>query len=583
MTSLLLNNPTTGASFEAPRALSNQGLENLTAFSRLLGYVRYFHPSDQAARISWEAFAVSGVRYVEDCADTPALLEALRELFRPIAPTVQILPRAQRAPDPRLTEPATDLKVVTWQHYGAGQVAQPQSVYQSHRIWLEATAANAPGVVVNPAEPFLANLGSGLAAAVPQALYADAHGTLPHSEQPEDTAAHDIVYSGNDRATRLAAVALGWNILQHFYPYFDLVNVDWLRELPKALAAAASDPDEAAFLKSLRRLVAALHDGHGKVNHDCERDFRTLPIAWKWIEDDLVIVSVMPDLTASDIRIGDVVATIDGRPSAEAIEDLEQLVSAARPPWKRLAAMAWLTLGAAGTSVRLGLVRGGAQVREVELFRNYMLIPYAGGEARPPITAELKQGIQYFDLTRGTDAELEAALPQLAAASGVIFDLRGYPKGSTKFLRHLSAAPLSSPMWQIPLVSKPDRPDPVYLAERWRLEPLLPRITGKVAVLTDERAISYAETVLGIIEAYRLAEIVGSTTAGTNGNIIICTLPGGYRVVWTGMRVLKHDGSEHHGIGIRPTAPASQTLKGISEGRDEVLERAVDVISARLD
>jgi C-terminal processing protease CtpA/Prc len=212
-----------------------------------------------------------------------------------------------------------------------------------------------------------------------------------------------------------------------------------------------------------------------------------------------------------------------------------------------------------------------------------MFMIYAEGETRPPITAELKQGIQYFDLTRGTDAELEAALPQLAAARGVIFDLRGYPKGSTKFLRHLSEVPLSSPMWQIPLVSKPDRPDQVYIAERWRLEPLLPLITGKVAILTDERAISFAETVLGIIEAYKLAEIVGSTTAGTNGNIVIYTLPGGYRVVWTGLRVLKHDGSEHHGIGIRPTVPASRTLKGISEGRDEVLERAVDVICARLD
>ena len=31
---------------EPPRPLSDRGLENLAAFTRLLGYVRFFHPSD---------------------------------------------------------------------------------------------------------------------------------------------------------------------------------------------------------------------------------------------------------------------------------------------------------------------------------------------------------------------------------------------------------------------------------------------------------------------------------------------------------------------------------------------------------
>ena len=35
-----------------PRALTPRGLENLTAFARLFGYVRHFHPSDEAAAAS---------------------------------------------------------------------------------------------------------------------------------------------------------------------------------------------------------------------------------------------------------------------------------------------------------------------------------------------------------------------------------------------------------------------------------------------------------------------------------------------------------------------------------------------------
>jgi hypothetical protein len=55
-------------------------------------------------------------------------------------------------------------------------------------------------------------------------------------------------------------------------------------------------------------------------------------------------------------------------------------------------------------------------------------------------------------------------------------------------------------------------------------------------------------------------------------------LPGDFRIVWTGMKVLKHDGSQHHLIGIKPTVPAKRTIQGIIEGRDEFFEKALEII-----
>jgi hypothetical protein len=52
-------------------------------------------------------------------------------------------------------------------------------------------------------------------------------------------------------------------------------------------------------------------------------------------------------------------------------------------------------------------------------------------------------------------------------------------------------------------------------------------------------------------------------------------------VAWTGMRVVKHDGTQHHTIGIQPTIPYQRTIQGIREGRDELLEKAVEVINQR--
>jgi len=116
-----------------------------------------------------------------------------------------------------------------------------------------------------PRKPYLANLGGGIAALVPLALYVDEERTRPRVPKevrpPEPAKPLRFQPSGKDRATRLAAVAAAWNVGQHFYPYFDDVETDWPGALRRALKDAATDTDENAFLHTLLRLTAALQDG----------------------------------------------------------------------------------------------------------------------------------------------------------------------------------------------------------------------------------------------------------------------------------------------------------------------------------
>ena len=100
--------------------------------------------------------------------------------------------------------------------------------------------------------------------------------------------------------------------------------------------------------------------------------------------------------------------------------------------------------------------------------------------------------------------------------------------------------------------------------------------------LTDGRAISYAESVLGYVKDRKLATILGSTTAGANGNVVRFTVPGGFAVTFTGMRVTRHDGrTPHHLRGVEPDVPVRPTLAGVRGGRDEVLDRAVALIQGK--
>jgi len=155
--------------------------------------------------------------------------------------------------------------------------------------------------------------------------------------------------------------------------------------------------------------------------------------------------------------------------------------------------------------------------------------------------------------------------------------MRGYPQTITP-LQYLSQTPLDSEQWHVPVPSQPDRVNLPFTNESWTLSPLQPYLAARRVYLTDGRAVSFAETVSGMVEHYKLAEIVGAPTAGTNGNINYNDLPAGFRVSFTGMKVLKQDGSQYHGVGVHPTVPASRTRAGVAAGQDEVLLRGVEIV-----
>ena len=52
--------------------------------------------------------------------------------------------------------------------------------------------------------------------------------------------------------------------------------------------------------------------------------------------------------------------------------------------------------------------------------------------------------------------------------------------------------------------------------------------------------------------------------------------------MWTGMKVLKQDGSQHHLVGFKPDYPISRTIKAIKDGRDEYLEKAKEILQEKV-
>jgi C-terminal processing protease CtpA/Prc len=106
-----------------------------------------------------------------------------------------------------------------------------------------------------------------------------------------------------------------------------------------------------------------------------------------------------------------------------------------------------------------------------------------------------------------------------------------------------------------------------------------PRFAGRFAFLIDGRVLSAAESLIGVVEGERLGALVGGPTAGTNGGMDPFDVAGGHTLRWTGMDIRKKDGSPHLGVGIKPTVPVRRTLAGVIAGRDELLEKGIEVVS----
>jgi C-terminal processing protease CtpA/Prc len=429
-----------------------------------------------------------------------------------------------------------------------------------------------------PGEFRVKELGAGLACRFLLSLYSDSAGTLGRNEQyPYARLDSALVRSNLDSLTwenpalRLGDAIVAWNVFQHFYPYFDVVKTDWDSALTGALQEARADTSQEDFLFTLRHLVAQLRDGHGNVSHVLRLRKQFPPFRVEWIEDRVVVTSADDP---AQLKPGDIVLSVDSAPAESAVRRSEDYISGS-PQWRRWRALLAFGVGEPGTSIQLEVMRGDS-IFHLALPRRPQVFPPAPSGA----PRQLRKGIWYVDLSNVAMPEIEKKMSVLARARGVVFDLRGYPNSNHAVIQHLLTRPDTARGWMsIAIRTTPDRESVAsWDTFGWNLSPRKPHIGGKVVFLTDSRAISYAESFMGFIEGNRLGEIVGEPTAGTNGNVNPFVLPGGFNVSWTGMRVRKHDGSQQHLIGILPTAPVRKTIKAIREGRDEYLERALEII-----
>jgi C-terminal processing protease CtpA/Prc len=399
---------------------------------------------------------------------------------------------------------------------------------------------------------------------------------------------------------RLLAAFRMWAVINYFFPYKELMDEDWegvLREFIPRMEEAESALD---YHLAVAEMVTHIHDSHGYLDSPILAEHfgpAWPPIRLQMIEDMPVITTILDEeaVEKSGVSYGDVVLKIDGQDVAERMAQRAKYIAASTPQRLQLRAANAALSGPAGSVATLLLHDRNGQMKEVQLARDANpagpMSVFRISWRRDEIIRLLSEDIGYADLDRLEMATVDEMFEKFKNTKAIIFDMRGYPKGTAWAIAprlSQSDGPAMARL-QRPVVRTPDGPNgeiasqsliasflkSIPLTEKWRYQ-------GKTIMLIDERAQSQAEGTGLFFEAANNTTFVGSPTSGANGDVTNLVLPGGVTVFFTGTSVRHADGRQLQRVGLVPDIEVRPTVKGIQEGRDEVLESAVAYLQRQL-
>ena len=525
--------------------LSNVQLQNLATLGKVWGFLKYHHPLIIAGERHWDY-----------------------ELLR-------VLPSILSAPDRN----SANAILVKWIE-GLGTVKPCDCV-----------KLNENEIHLRPRLAWLADnklLGTELSASL-QSIHANRPvsttqfyvSKMPNVGNPSFD--HELNYQQiklPDAGFQILALYRFWNIIEYWFPYRDMLSDDWdkvlIDSLPKVALAANAD----AYQLAMMEMIAKVHDTHANLwsslNVRPPTGACQLPVNVRFIEGRPVISSYAGKAgETSGMKPGDIITELDGVTIAKLMERWTQYYAASNEPTRLRDIAFQMTRGECGKAT-IRVSRSNAEIAiSSERVSPKELKPFEFAHDLPGDTFRLlSKDVAYLKLSTVKLDQAAKYIESAAGTKGLIVDIRNYPSEfvvfalgtlfvdqQTNFVRFTSGD-LSNP-------------GAFHFGPPLPLAPQQPHYPGKVVILVDEISQSQAEYTTMAFRSSPRAVVIGSTTAGADGNVSAIPLPGGIRSMISGIGVFYPNKKPTQRIGIIPDREVKPTIAGIRAGRDEVLEAAI--------
>jgi C-terminal processing protease CtpA/Prc len=401
-----------------------------------------------------------------------------------------------------------------------------------------------------------------------------------HNENPY------IDISSNDTGYRILTFFRYWNIIQYFYPFKYSIRKDWKNIPDEYIPKFINASDELQYKLAILELINEIHDSHAKIwqrDTILENYYGKYGAAFqvKFIEEQAVVTEFYDKELGerTTLKKGDIISKIDGLSVEEIVKTRLPITPASNKPTQLAEIARYLLFGKTGGSGIEYIRDNKINKTVIERYSPDKLNTLPFFYKKQAVSNKfIKNNIGYIYPATFKNEEIIKVMKQFKKTKGIIIDLRCYP-GKFSITRLC---------WQF----LPERikwykytyPDIEYPGLfRWSEIKEIGQTNseyykGKIIIIVNELTFSLSEF---YAMAFRLAPralIIGSTTAAASGWISTISLPGGIKTMISAVGYYYPDGRETQQVGIIPDIEVKPTIKGIKEGRDELLEKAIEII-----
>lgn len=374
-----------------------------------------------------------------------------------------------------------------------------------------------------------------------------------------------------------------WNVIEYYAPNRSLTLHPWEEVLTSYIPRMGVETDPVRFSRLYMRLIRELNDGHAYAPIEMLFGQRMLPV-WPLQAEGRLFVGYSGD---SALKRGDEVVAIDGEPISERLELLREYASRSNEASLRQALRYY---GLCTRRDTAEVVRRRAGVCDT---LRVATVPY--GSVSPPLydPAQLEQppfrllvdSVGYIYAGTFSREHLAQVVQTLPRTRALIIDLRTYPLKVDGALIALIGQSLrtESVVVRQALYQTLALPGLFFRQEQWLdngFEEGAARCTetykGRVILLVDEMTQSNPEFQAMAFQSCPQTLTIGSPTSGANGSIVWIPLPG-QMTSFSGIGALYPDGTQPQTVGVRLDVEVLPTAEGLQAGRDEVLERALEL------
>lgn len=591
------------------KQLSENELNNISILSECYGYVRFFYPNPNTKDFDWIKFLMYSIPKIENINDDNELKIALLELFQPICPQISF------STDPLVSTKKLQPLYYIVKHEAIGTLAEMMyGKKYSHIVTM--TGDN------DYQDVYCYKLKENLYINFPIAVKELPKKTKEFTQFKKeidkiDEGGVNILTALFNRekvrgtnlifkqlAYRIADVIVRRNYIQHFYPYFseDGLSENWDRECLKSMAKIAKIDNLNDYYTEICKLLANVKDSHIVI----WSSFKVGRLVSSYIPyfypdislsfaNDTCFVGFVGKEYENEIKQGDIVLGINNIPIENIVQQkLLEVSHSTRPNGLyRISQSGKLLESAKKDSIFEITVQSSDRVEKtVQVKANKNDAPYSSENGFVKL---LDNNIVYVNLCSDscTYKNFVKNIPLIQDSKGIIFDMRGYPRYEVlSIISHFIKDKVELGNLLQPIIRFPNQENVKYTdAEKWYVlpatspqskeaskkneynEPLPIQIDKPIVFLTNEKTISFGETFAEMIKFHKVGTIIGTSTAGCNGDATRLSMPC-FDFFMTYNKFLNRDGSQHHGIGVLPDIHCEMQMSDIQRNIDTQLEKA---------